>query len=93
LKVIGTGKIDAFIKRYADASDWLLLWLAEAKSAQWSSPNDVKMRYRSASIIDGSTIIFDVKGNKYRMEVNISFKTQTLFINRIGTHAEYNKWK
>lgn len=93
MKVIGTGKIDAFIKRHADASDWLLLWLAEAKSDQWSSPNDVKMRYKSASIIDGSTIIFDVKGNKYRMEVNISFKTQTLFINRIGTHAEYNKWK
>lgn len=93
MKVVGTGKIDAFIKRHVDASSWLLLWLAEAKSTQWNSPNDVKTRYSSASIIDGSTVIFDVKGKKYRMEVNISFKTHTLFINRIGTHAEYDKWK
>jgi len=93
LKVVDTGKIDAFIKRHVDASSWLLSWLAEAKSTQWSSPNEVKMRYSSASIIDGSTIIFDVKGKNYRMEVKISFKTQTLFINRIGTHTEYDKWK
>jgi mRNA interferase HigB len=93
LKVVGKGKIYDFIKKHADSSGWLLPWLAETESAQWNSPNDVKKRFSSASIINGSTIIFDVKGNKYRMEIIISFKNQTLIINRIGTHAEYNKWR
>lgn len=91
--VLRISNIEAFIRKHAETSDWLKSWLVEAKASKWKSPIDIKKRYSSASILDGNTVIFRIKGNKYRMEVDISFNTETIIINRLGSHAEYDKWK
>ena len=92
MKVIGTKKIDEFIRKHADSAGWLQAWLAEANSFDWQSPNDVKLRYSSASILDDNRVIFNVSGNKYRMEVQIAYKNKAIAIKRLGTHAEYDRW-
>ena len=92
MKVIGTGKIEEFTRKHADSKSWLEAWLAEARSGEWQSPNDIKTRYKSASILDCNKVIFNVRGNNYRMEVQVSYKTKVILINRLGTHAEYDRW-
>ena len=92
MRIIGTDKIYDFIQKHADSKNWLEAWLAEAQSAKWQNPNDIKVRYNSASILEDNRVIFNVKGKKYRMEVQIAYKTEILVIKRLGTHAEYNRW-
>ena len=92
MRVIGTDKIDEFIRKHMDSKGWLEAWLAEARSGEWQTPNDIKAHYNSASILDENKVIFNVKGNNYRMEVQISYKNKVIAIKRLGTHAEYNRW-
>ena len=69
-----------------------MLDMAEAEEAEWDIPLDVKERYPSASIIGGGRVVFNIKGNRYRLDTKISYKNQTVLIKRIGTHAEYDEW-
>jgi mRNA interferase HigB len=54
---------------------------------------DIKARYSSASFLSDNRVVFNVKGNKYRLLVKVGFNLQTVIIQRIGTHAEYDKWE
>ena len=92
MRVIGTDKIDEFIRKHTDSKGWLEAWLAEARSGEWMTPNDIKTRYNSARILDENKVIFNVKGNNYRMEIQVSYKNKVIAIKRLGTHAEYNRW-
>ena len=92
MKVIGTQLIDNFIKRYPVSRKWLKTWLAMVRDEEWDSPNSVKELYPSVSILDGNRLIFNVKGNHYRMEVQVAYKNRTLIVLRLGTHDEYDRW-
>jgi len=92
MRVIGTDKLYEFIRKHADSKGWLETWLSEARSGEWQSPNDIKDRYNSASILDDNRVIFNVKGNNYRMEIQVSYNTKVIVIKRLGTHAEYDRW-
>jgi mRNA interferase HigB len=69
----------------------LKAWFAEAKAAQWASPQDVKKQYASASIIANNRIVFNIKGNDYRLVALIRYRQGLMFIRFIGTHSQYNK--
>ena len=75
---------------YQDARAPLEAWYQEAKQAKWSSPADVKAKYRNASILKGGRVIFNIAGNKYRLVVKINFDTQIIYIRFIGTHKQYD---
>lgn len=92
MKVIGMDKIDEFIRKHSGSERWLRAWLAEARNGKWQSPSDIKARYKSASILDENRVIFNVSGNNFRMEIQVSYKNKALIIKRIGTHAEYDRW-
>ena len=74
-----------------DAEGPLKAWLFEAKSAQWTCPQDVKNQYATASIIANNRVVFNIKGNDYRLVVAIAYKMQYVYVKFIGTHAEYDK--
>ncbi len=93
MTLIGRNLINAFVKKHADAGPWLVAWVAEVGVATWRRPQDVKDRYTAASIIDKETIVFNVKGNSYRLETKIYFQNGIVRVARLGTHAEYDKWK
>jgi len=65
-------------------------WYHEVSKANWTSMADVKQRYAHASIINAERIVFNIKGNDYRLIVAIHFAKATLWIKWIGTHREYD---
>ncbi len=78
-------------QQYADSKGPLEAWHAEALTARWQSPQDIKSQFRSASILKNSPVVFNIGGNKYRLIVALDYIRQTLFIKFIGTHKQYNK--
>lgn len=69
----------------------LRAWHAETKTANWMSPQEVKNQYANASVIANNRIVFNIKGNDYRLIVAIAYKMQFVYVKFIGTHAEYDK--
>src|SRR5207248_5879196 len=69
----------------------LRAWVHESERAQWKTPMDVKKAYSTASIIDADRVVFNIKGNDYRLVTAIDYSRQTVFIKWIGSHAEYDK--
>jgi mRNA interferase HigB len=80
-----------FWKKHADAKQALEAWYAEAKQASWKTPDEIKQRYRSADFLPGNRVVFNIKGNAYRLVVQIHYNTGTVFIRFVGTHAEYDR--
>lgn len=75
----------------SDAEGALKAWFFEAKSARWATPQEVKNQYANASIIANNRVVFNIKGNDYRLIVAIAYKMQYVYVKFIGTHAEYDK--
>lgn len=73
-----------------DSAQLLRAWIDEAQKANWSSPADIKDQYRSASILKGSRVVFNIKGNDYRLVAAIAYPQKLIFIKFIGTHREYD---
>lgn len=92
MKIVGLQILYDFGNRHADVVSQLNTWIHEVEEAQWQTPNDLKARYVHASFVADNKVIFNLKGNKYRLEVKVSYKSQVVLVNRIGTHAEYSKW-
>lgn len=91
MKIVGRDILEAFTLEHADARGWISSWVAEVEFAIWTAPHEIKARYATASFLVGNTVIFNVKGNTYRLEINVSYKISLVRIVWIGTHAEYTK--
>lgn len=93
MKVVGLRKIESFLRRHADVRPSLSAWLYEVEEVEWHSPNDIKARYAHASFLKNNRVIFNTKGNNYRIDTKINYKNKVVIVKRIGTHAEYSKWR
>ena len=91
MRIVGRETLDRFCSRHADARKWISSWLSEVESSAWVNPQAIKDRYAAASFVGGNTVIFNVKGNDYRLEVTVAYRTGTVVVNWIGTHAEYDE--
>jgi mRNA interferase HigB len=74
-----------------DSEGALKAWLVEAKLAQWSTPQDVKKQFSNASFVAKNRVVFNIKGNDYRLIVAIAYRMKYVYVKFIGTHAEYDK--
>jgi mRNA interferase HigB len=91
MRLVGREKLKQFSASHTDARDWISGWVAEVEIASWKMPQDVKDRYRIVSFLEQNKVIFNVKGNRYRLEVRIAYKSGVVTVDWIGTHAEYSK--
>jgi mRNA interferase HigB len=66
-------------------------WFHEVRQADWLSPADVVKAYANASIVGSDRVVFNIKGNDYRLVVAIHYRLQIVFIKWLGSHAEYDK--
>jgi mRNA interferase HigB len=66
-------------------------WYYEVKSAAWSSPAEVKRAYANASIIGSERVVFNIKGNSYRLVAAVDYQRQAVFIKWLGSHADYDR--
>lgn len=93
MRIISRSTLVRFWKKYADAEQPLKSWFDEANNAKWNSPNELKKQYRNASIINNKRVVFNIKGNDYRLVVDVEYKMGIIFIVWVGTHIEYDKIK
>ncbi len=98
MNVISRPAIDKTIRRYPDVANWLNNWWRVAKAERWESIYDVRAAYSQTDQV-GCCLVFNVRGNRYRLIVRVGYANQwsggTLWIKHFLTHAEYdkNEWK
>ncbi|OFZ97856.1 MAG: addiction module toxin RelE [Betaproteobacteria bacterium RIFCSPLOWO2_02_FULL_62_17] len=91
MRIIALGTLRIFWQKHADAEIPLRSWYAAASRADWHAPADIKADYRSASFIANNRVVFNIKGNEYRLVVAVHYNRGMMFIRFIGTHREYDK--
>jgi len=91
MRVIAKGPLRKFWKIHPDAEGPLKAWHAEAEEVNWRTPADVKAYYRSASILPGGRVVFNIGGNKYRLVGKINYAYQIVYVRFIGTHNDYDQ--
>lgn len=91
LRVIAKKILREFWTVHPDCEEQLKSWYREASQATWKHPNELKGEYPRASILRGNRVVFDIKGNKYRLIVKINYDYQVVWIRFIGTHSEYDR--
>jgi len=93
MRIIAFRTLREFWERaeYSDSENSLRSWYYEAKSANWKNANDLKRQYKNASIVGEGKVVFNIKGNTYRLVVSIDYEFQVIFIRFIGTHKQYDK--
>jgi len=90
MKVVGRNQLEEFCTRHTDARKWIEIWLGDVEAAAWATPQQIKERYASASFLAGNAVIFNVKGNDYRLEVTVAYRTAVVVVQWVGTHSEYD---
>lgn len=91
MHLITRQKLKQFWEEHPSANGALQSWAKEVEHANWKSPNDIKSHYRSADPIGDNRVVFNIKGNTYRLVVKFHYNTQIAFVRFVGTHEEYNK--
>ena len=91
MRIIARRTLRDYWEKHPSAEQVLKSWFREASAAIWNEPADVKARYRSASIIGGNRVVFNIGGNKYRLITQINYSFKIVYIRFIGSHAAYDK--
>jgi mRNA interferase HigB len=94
MHVISLKRIREFFSTHRDAESSLMAWYKTARKANWQNLAELKQVYSSADLV-GRYVVFNIRGNKYRLIARIVYRSQTLFVVAVMTHEEYDlgKWK
>ena len=90
-RIFAKSTLRDYWEKHPDSEQYLKTWFDTALSSDWRTPADVKQTYANASILKDSRIVFNIKGNSYRLVTKFNFEKQWIFIRFIGTHKEYDK--
>lgn len=91
MNVISYKKLKEFYEIHADSKNHLTAWFKTVKKANWKDLNALKTDFNNADLISDNRIVFNIKGNHYRLIVRINFEHKRMMIKWLGTHAEYDK--
>ena len=97
MRIIARSTLNGFVSNRLDSRQQIAVkkhldaWYAEVEKAAWKDPAELKAQFRSASIVSGERVVFNIKGNDYRLVVAINYHYQILLIIWLGTHKEYDK--
>ena len=90
MRIIAKRTLREFWRQHPDARRPLLDWYQVVEHAEWQAPNQLKAMFASASILPNDRVVFNIKGNTYRLVVHIPYHRRRVYIRFIGTHAEYD---
>jgi mRNA interferase HigB len=90
MRIVAVSCLRAFWEKHPDAEQSLKSWVDEVKKADWSQPADIKDQYRSASILKNRRVVFNIKGNDFRLVVSVAYRYQAVYVKFVGTHAMYD---
>lgn len=94
MHVISFKRIREFFSTHRDSESSLSAWYQTVKKANWQTLSELKQTYPSADLV-GRYVVFNIRGNKYRLISHIVYRSQTVFVIAVLTHEEYDlgKWK
>ncbi len=90
MRIISKRKLREFWECHANTEEPLLAWYREVRKEDWDTPAKVKEKYRSASIVGGTRVVFNIKGNNCRLVVMINYPARIVLVRFVGTHSEYD---
>lgn len=90
-RIFAKSTLREFWESRPESEQYLKTWYDTTMNSNWKSPNDVKQTYANASILKDNRIVFNIKGNNFRLVTKFNFEKQWVFIRFIGTHSEYDK--
>ncbi|QKS29177.1 MAG: mRNA interferase toxin HigB [Accumulibacter sp.] len=90
MRIIALSYLRSFWESNPDAEQHLKSWADEARKASWRQPADIKAQYRNASILRNRRVVFNIKGNDYRLVASVAYRYQAVYVKFVGTHAEYD---
>lgn len=90
MRIIAFRTLREFWRRHPDAEMPLRAWYAIARRAVWSRPSDIKADYRNASFVARNRVVFNIKGNDYRLVVAVHYNRGLMYVRLIATHREYD---
>lgn len=90
MRIVAIKVLRDFWLRHPDAKSHLEAWIDEVRKAQWQQPADIKAAYRNASILKNRRVVFNIKGNDYRLIVAVAYRFGAVYVKFIGTHTDYN---
>lgn len=90
MRIVTIHVLREFWGRYPDAEEPIKAWVNAVKDATWLTPQDVKARYGNASIIGNNRVVFNIRGNRYRLVVGMSYRRQGVYVKFFGTHEQYD---
>ena len=91
MRIIAKRTLTVFWNKHSDCEEQLKSWYKEAREAHWKKARDIKRDYPSASVLPGNRVVFNIKGNHYRLVVRINYDYSVIWIRFIGTHDQYDK--
>ena len=90
-RILAKSTLRSFWEKHPNCEQNLKTWYKTVKDSNWSTPNEIKKVYGTASIVSNNRVVFNIKGNEYRLVVKFNFERGWAFIRFIGTHKEYDK--
>ena len=90
-RIFAKSTLREFWESQPESEQYLKTWFDTAMNSNWKSPNEVKKTYAHATILKEGRIVFNIKGNSFRLVTKINFEKQWIFIRFIGTHDDYNR--
>jgi mRNA interferase HigB len=92
LRIFNRSTLVDFWKKHPNAERPLRLWFSIVERAAWTGPDDVRAVFGSADFLPGNRVVFDIKGNSYRLVAQLKYGPLFLvFIRFVGTHSEYDR--
>ena len=91
MRIISKKILQEFWMKHSDSQQQLMSWFRETSNIEWESPVDIKKEYPSASFLQDNRVVFNIKGNKYRLILRVNYDYKMVWIRFIGTHTEYLK--
>ena len=91
MRIISRKILREFWEKHPDTRQPLGAWYLDVKHAHWSSPSDIKKIYPHASLLANNRVIFNIKGNNYRVVVIVQYQFGQVYIRFVGTHQEYDR--
>lgn len=91
MRIVAKKILREFWEIHPDCEQQLKIWYEETEKVSWTNPNDIKVDYPSASILKDNRVVFNIKGNHYRLIVKINYDYEMIWIRFIGTHKVYDK--
>lgn len=90
-RIFSKGTLRSYWELHPETEQYLKTWHDTAMNSDWKTPNDVKQTFSTASILKNNRIVFNIKGNSYRLIAKFNFEKQWIFIRFIGTHKAYDE--